>query len=94
MTIDLPERVQAFIKAKMETGHFADEAAVITYVLDRWQQWETRAAETRARVKQGIEAAEEGRGTMIDSPEEAAAFADIIKQRGRELRAERERDAS
>ena len=93
MTIKLPEKAQAFVKSKVESGRFTDETAVVMYILDVWQQWERHTGEVRAKVQEGVRAADEGRGTMIGSPEEADAFADTIKQRGRELEAERRRNA-
>ena len=93
MTIELPEKAKAFVKSKVEAGHFTDETAAVTYILGVWQQWERHTGEVRAKVQEGVRAADEGRGTMIESPEEAAAFADTIKQRGRELEAERRRTA-
>ena len=93
MTIELPEKAQAFVKAQLATGNYADESAVVAHALEMWQQWQRYTAEVRAKVEEGVRAADEGRGTMISSPEEAAAFAKAVKQRGRELHAERERTA-
>ena len=93
MTVELPEGTRRFIEAKLRTGDFADESAVIAYALDMWEGYQKRVEEIRAKVQEGVKAADEGRGTMISSPEEAAAFADTVKQRGRELHAERKRAA-
>ena len=93
MTIELPEKARAFVKAQLATGDYADESEVVARALEVWQAWQHDTAEVRAKVEAGIQAADEGRGTMIGTPEEATAFAQTIKQRGRELRAERERHA-
>ena len=93
MTIDLSEQAQQFIRLKLKTGHFTDESAVIAHALDMWENYQKYIEEIRTEVDKGIQAADEGRGTMISSPEEATAFAETIKQRGRELEAERKRTA-
>ena len=90
MTIDLPEQTQAFIKAQLETGRFADESAVLAHALEVWQQWQKYTAEVRAGVQQGLDDAKAGRGRMISTPEEAAALKADIIAKGMALRAERE----
>lgn len=93
MIIDLPERLRPYIAAKIAAGQFADETAVITYIVERWAEWEAQAADFRTQVRHGIEAADAERGTSVESADEAAALATIIRERGRELRNDAERDA-
>ena len=92
MTIELPKEVQAFVESQLATGRYADENEVIVRALTVWQQYQEYTAEVRAKVQEGIDAADAGRGTMISTPEEAEAFKQEIIRRGRELRAKRERN--
>ena len=93
MTIELPEEVQAFVKSQLATGHYADESEVVIHALTAWQQYQERIAEIRARVQEGIDAADAGRSTKISTPEEAEAFAQQLLTRAKERRAKRKNDA-
>ena len=91
MNLELSEQARAFVKSKMETGHFSDEGAAVSYYLEALQGWERRKADVRARVEEGVRAADEGRGTMISSLEEARAHMDKLIE---EAEAERQARAA
>ncbi len=91
MTIELTPEQRRFVDEQLETGEYSDESEVLAHALNLWQRYQERTAEICARVQEGIDAADAGRGTLISTPEEAEAFKQKVIKRGRELRAERER---
>ena len=92
MNLELSEQAKAFVKTMMETGRYADEGDAINHYLETSQAWERRKAEIRIRVEEGVKDINEGRGTMISSPQEAEAFAQPLIARAKERRAKREHD--
>ena len=93
MTIELSREAEQFVKQLLASGDYADESAVVAEALARWQQQKAAEANIRVEVQRGLDALDAGRYRMISTPEEAKAFGDEIKQRARELRAEREQRA-
>ena len=91
MTIELTPEQQRFVEQQLGTGDYSDESEVISHALNLWQRYQERVEEIRAGVQRGIDDMEAGRYRTISSPEEAKAFGDEIKKRGRERRAEREK---
>ena len=91
MTINLTPEQRRFIEERLETGDYSDESEVVGHALNLWQRYRERVEEIRAGVQRGIDDIEAGRYRTISNPEEAKAFGDEIKKRGRERRAEREK---
>ena len=91
MNIQLSEEAQAFVKSQLATGHFSDESEVVSRLLvflqEQQEQWE---AETHAKVKASVKAADEGRSTRIGSPAESDAYLRELLARVKKNRAERE----
>ena len=71
MNLELSEQAQAFVKSKMETGHFSTEGEAVTYYLEALQAWEQQKQQIRASVQQGLDDHAAGRYTTISSSEEA-----------------------
>ena len=92
MTIELPDEAQAFVESQLATGHYADEREVVIQALAMWEDYQKRAAEIRAKVQEGIDAADAGRSTKISTPEEAEVFAQQIITRAKERWAARDHD--
>ena len=93
MSIELPQEAEQFVKQQLATGQYADESAVVAEALARWQQQKAIEANIRAKVQRGLDDLDAGRYRTISTPEEAEAFGNEIKQRARELKAEREQRA-
>ena len=81
MTIELPTKVQQFIKQQLDSGHYADESEVVAHALTFWQDYQKRSAEIRARVQRGLDDAATNRGTLISTPAEAETFKQKIIER-------------
>ena len=92
MAIELPQEAEQFVKQQLATGQYADESAVVAKALARWQQQKAIEADIRAEVQRGLDDLDAGRYRTINTPEEAGAFGDEIKQRARKLKAEREQN--
>ena len=93
MTVELSKEAQAFVQAQLATGDYADENEVVARALALWQRYQQQTAEIRASVEAGRQAAEEGRGTLITSPEGGEAFAHRLIAQAKERRAARQTDA-
>lgn len=93
MTIELTLEQKRFVEEQVATGKYASESALIQQALKVLQRRDERIAEVQAGVQRGIDDMKAGRYKTISTPAEAEAFADEIKQRGRELRAKREQTA-
>jgi putative addiction module CopG family antidote len=90
MTISLSKEQEQLIKQQLATGQFSSEGEVLNEALSLLQRRGEALHKLRAEVQEGLDDLAAGRSTKITNPEEAKAFADDIKRRGRELNAKRE----
>ena len=93
MTIELTREQEKFIEQELATGHFTDKGEVIAEALALLKRQGEARAKIQAAVQRGIDDLDAGRYRTISTPEEAQAFAAEIKQRARDLRAQREQKA-
>jgi putative addiction module CopG family antidote len=89
MTISLSKEQEQVIKQQLATGQFASENEVLNEALSLLQRRGEALQKLRAEVQRGLDDLGAGRYTTISNSDEAKAFADEIKRRGRELNAKR-----
>ena len=89
MTISLSREQEQLIKQQLATGQFASEGEVLNEALSLLQRRGEALQQLRAEIQAGVDDLDAGRYTTITNAEEAKAFADDIKRRGRELNAKR-----
>jgi antitoxin ParD1/3/4 len=90
MTISLSKEQEQLIKQQIATGQFASEGEVLSEALSLLQRRGEALQNLRAEIQRGLDDLDAGRSTKITNAEEAKAFADEIKRRGRELNTKRE----
>jgi antitoxin ParD1/3/4 len=90
MTISLSKEQEKVIKQHLATGEFSSEGEVLNEALALLQKRGEAVQKLRTEIQAGLDDLDAGRYTTISNAEEAKAFADDIKRRGRELNAKRE----
>jgi antitoxin ParD1/3/4 len=85
MTISLSKEQEQVIKQQLATGQFSSEDEVLSEALSLLQRRGEAVQKLRAEIQLGLDDLAAGRYTTITNAEEAKAFADDIKRRGREL---------
>lgn len=93
MTIELTPEQKRFVEEQVATGRYSSESALVGQALEVLRRRDEQLAGIQDGYRRGLADLEAGRSTAISTPEEAAAFGDAVKERGRALRAERERTA-
>jgi Arc/MetJ-type ribon-helix-helix transcriptional regulator len=97
MTIHLPEELQSFIQAKVQSGQFPSEDAAVAEAVRRFRQWEQEQSRPAASRDSGDDARDPllgSIGAMRDADDELDEIvADAMKRRReepwREIDAER-----
>lgn len=93
MTIELTPEQKQYVEQQIATGRYTSESELVQHALEVLQRRDEQIAQIQEGYQQGLADLAAGRSTTIDSPEAAKAFGEKIKQRGRELQAERENAA-
>ena len=90
MEITLPPELQAIVNEKVESGQYLSPSDVVREALrvlnDRDAARESRLADIRRKVAEGLEQAERGETVGFES---GAAFMDYIRAEGRKVLAAR-----
>ena len=90
MIISLSKEQEQVIRQQLTTGEFSSEGEVLNEALSLLQRRGEAVQKLRTEIQVGLDDLAAGRYTTITNAEEAKAFANDIKQRGRELSAKRE----
>lgn len=93
MTIDLTREQEQLLNQQLAAGHFATQDEAIDEALTLLQRRGDMLKQLHADIQEGLDDLKAGRSTRISTPEEAKAFAEEIKQRGRELHAQQQKSA-
>ena len=93
MTIELTPEQKRFVEEQVATGRYSSESALVGQALEVLRRRDEQLAEIQDGYRRGLADLAAGRSTVIGTPGEAEAFGDAVKERGRALRAERERPA-
>lgn len=82
MDVHLTSDQEAFIRRAVESGRLHREEDAVQEALSLWEERERRRMEILAAVEQAEASLAHGEGRTITTREEAAEFADRIKNRG------------
>jgi putative addiction module CopG family antidote len=92
MTVSLSREQEQLIKEHLATGRYSSEDAVLNEALALLQRHEKAVEKLRAEIQEGLDDLATGRSHTY-TKETSQQLADEIKQRGRELKAKREKAA-
>ncbi len=92
MTVLLTREQETLIKEQLSKGRYTSEDAVIDEALSLLQRHEKALEKLRAEIQEGLDDLTSGRSRSYNK-ETAHELANEIKQRGRELKATREKSA-
>lgn len=75
---------QAFIRHAIESGRLHTEEEAVEEALALWEERERRRIEFLASLEAAQASLARGEGRTLDTPESVRAFANEIKERGRQ----------
>jgi Arc/MetJ-type ribon-helix-helix transcriptional regulator len=85
MTIHLPEELQSFIQAKVQSGQFPSEDAAVAEAVRRFRQWEQEQSRRSASPTNDNTSSDPVLGAMRDAADEwDEIVADAMRQRREE----------
>jgi Arc/MetJ-type ribon-helix-helix transcriptional regulator len=94
MTIHLPEELQSFIQAKVQSGQFPSEDAAVAEAVRRFRQWEQEQPRPAASRDSGDDARDPLLGSIGAMRDAADELDEIVADAYRKRRGETWRDIS